>query len=78
MPRVILEPVPAGGALPAPLLAELTALYASQQAFHTLSGEFPDPADIRPEQVADAVAAELALWARSCSSPGWTAGWSPW
>ncbi|WP_329012197.1 MULTISPECIES: bifunctional GNAT family N-acetyltransferase/NUDIX hydrolase [unclassified Streptomyces] len=57
---MILEPVPAGGALPAPLLAELTALYASQQAFHTLSGEFPDPADIRPEQVADAVAAELA------------------
>ncbi|MFD4791204.1 GNAT family N-acetyltransferase [Streptomyces sp. NPDC058459] len=57
---MILEPVRAGGVLPAPLLAELTALYASQQAFHTLSGEFPDPADIRPEQVAAAVAAELA------------------
>ncbi|WP_030804534.1 bifunctional GNAT family N-acetyltransferase/NUDIX hydrolase [Streptomyces sp. NRRL F-2799] len=57
---MILEPVPAGGVLPAPLLAELTALYASQQAFHTLSGEFPDPADIRPEQVSAAIAAELA------------------
>ncbi|MFI8350015.1 GNAT family N-acetyltransferase [Streptomyces sp. NPDC085596] len=57
---MILEPVPAGGPLPAPLLAELTALYASQQAFHALSEEFPDPADIRPEQVADTIAAELA------------------
>lgn len=58
MRRVILEPVRAGGV--PPVLAELTALYASQQAFHTLSGEFPDPADIRPAQVAEAVAAELA------------------
>ncbi|MEU6817566.1 bifunctional GNAT family N-acetyltransferase/NUDIX hydrolase [Streptomyces sp. NPDC046860] len=58
---MILEPLPADGVLPAPVLAELTALYASQRAFHTLSGEFPDPADIRPGQVADAVAAELAV-----------------
>ncbi|WP_018548390.1 bifunctional GNAT family N-acetyltransferase/NUDIX hydrolase [Streptomyces sp. LaPpAH-108] len=57
---MILEPLAAGTPVPAPLLAELTALYASQRAFHALGGEFPDPADIRPEQVADALAAEPA------------------
>ena len=42
------------------MLTELTALYASNHAFHALSGDFPDPADIRPEQVATALADELA------------------
>ncbi|MFD7875240.1 GNAT family N-acetyltransferase [Streptomyces sp. NPDC059766] len=46
--------------IPAPLLTELTALYASARTFHALSGEFPDPDDIRPEQVAAALADELA------------------
>ncbi|GAA3061277.1 GNAT family N-acetyltransferase [Streptomyces glomeratus] len=46
--------------IPAPLLTELTALYASQRDFHALSGDFPDPDDIRPEQVAAALADELA------------------
>ncbi|MFF5981141.1 GNAT family N-acetyltransferase [Streptomyces olindensis] len=40
------------------LLAELTALYASNHEFHTLTGDFPDPKDIRPEQVAAALAEE--------------------
>ncbi|MEU4151781.1 bifunctional GNAT family N-acetyltransferase/NUDIX hydrolase [Streptomyces sp. NPDC026659] len=57
---MILEPLPAGTPVPAPLLTELTALYASQAGFHAISGEFPDPADIRPGHVADALAAELA------------------
>jgi ADP-ribose pyrophosphatase YjhB (NUDIX family)/ribosomal protein S18 acetylase RimI-like enzyme len=48
------------GALPGELLTELTALYASQHAFHALSGDFPDPENIRPEQVATALADELA------------------
>ncbi|MFJ5308450.1 GNAT family N-acetyltransferase [Streptomyces sp. NPDC088350] len=48
------------GALPGELLTELTALYASHHAFHALSGDFPDPQDIRPEQVATALADELA------------------
>ncbi|MGW2558407.1 GNAT family N-acetyltransferase [Streptomyces sp. NPDC001514] len=48
------------GALPGPLLTELTALYASNRAFQQLSGDFPDPDDIRPEQVAAALADELA------------------
>ncbi|MFF3487556.1 GNAT family N-acetyltransferase [Streptomyces sp. NPDC002701] len=46
--------------LPGPLLTELTALYASNHAFYALSGDFPDPHDIRPEQVARALADELA------------------
>ncbi|MGW6268085.1 N-acetyltransferase family protein [Streptomyces sp. NPDC055060] len=60
---MILEPlVPAeSGALPGELLTELTALYASNHAFHALSGDFPDPDDIRPEQVAAALADELAV-----------------
>ncbi|MFI7410490.1 GNAT family N-acetyltransferase [Streptomyces sp. NPDC049627] len=45
--------------IPAPLLTELTALYASNRDFHALSGDFPDPDDIRPEQVAAALADEL-------------------
>ncbi|MGV9344065.1 GNAT family N-acetyltransferase [Streptomyces spiralis] len=46
--------------LPGELLTELTALYASNRDFHALSGEFPDPDDIRPEQVAAALADDLA------------------
>ncbi len=57
----LLLPPPPGRALPEPLLAELTALYASNHAFHTLTGDFPDPHDIRPEQVAHALSEE---WAR--------------
>ncbi|MFF0477222.1 GNAT family N-acetyltransferase [Streptomyces sp. NPDC004284] len=47
-------------ALPGALLTELTALYASNQEFQQLSGDFPDPDDIRPEQVAASLADELA------------------
>ncbi|MFE1838644.1 GNAT family N-acetyltransferase [Streptomyces sviceus] len=46
--------------IPAPLLTELTALYAANHEFFALSGDFPDPDDIRPEQVATALAEELA------------------
>ncbi|MGW7424477.1 GNAT family N-acetyltransferase [Streptomyces sp. NPDC054813] len=46
--------------IPGPLLTELTALYASDREFQALSGDFPDPDDIRPEQVAGALADELA------------------
>ncbi|MFF1511491.1 GNAT family N-acetyltransferase [Streptomyces sp. NPDC058326] len=49
-----------GAALPGPLLTELTALYASDERFQQLSGDFPDPSDIRPEQVAASLADELA------------------
>ncbi|MGW6061387.1 N-acetyltransferase family protein [Streptomyces sp. NPDC055189] len=60
---MILEPLaPAeDGALPGELLTELTALYASNHVFHALSGDFPDPHDIRPEQVAATLADELAV-----------------
>ncbi|MGW1005464.1 GNAT family N-acetyltransferase [Streptomyces sp. NPDC002520] len=57
---MILQPLPPGRDIPAPLLTELTALYASNRAFHALSGDFPDPDDVRPEQVAVALADELA------------------
>ncbi|MFH8990653.1 GNAT family N-acetyltransferase [Streptomyces sp. NPDC017940] len=65
---MILEPLPAAtngtaptpGDLPGPLLTELTALYASHHEFFTLSGDFPDAHDIRAEQVATALADELA------------------
>ncbi|GAA4913377.1 GNAT family N-acetyltransferase [Streptomyces coeruleoprunus] len=59
---MIVEPLELGeeGALPGPLLTELTELYASNQEFQQLSGEFPDPDDIRPEQVAASLAEELA------------------
>ncbi|MET7852545.1 bifunctional GNAT family N-acetyltransferase/NUDIX hydrolase [Streptomyces avermitilis] len=57
-----LEPLPLtpDHDIPAPLLTELTALYAAHREFHALSGDFPDPDDIRPEQVAAALADELA------------------
>ncbi|WP_175407468.1 N-acetyltransferase [Streptomyces sp. TRM64462] len=59
---MIVEPLELGeeGALPGPLLTELTELYASNQEFQQLSGDFPDPDDIRPEQVAASLAEELA------------------
>ncbi|MEU6848266.1 GNAT family N-acetyltransferase [Streptomyces sp. NPDC046716] len=43
-----------------PLLAELTALYASRRDFFALSGDFPDPDAITAEQVAATLAGELA------------------
>ncbi|MGW1889885.1 GNAT family N-acetyltransferase [Streptomyces sp. NPDC002004] len=46
--------------IPGPLLSELTVLYASNREFLALSGDFPDPDDIRPEHVATALADELA------------------
>lgn len=59
---MFLEPLSAtdDGALPGELLTELAALYASNREFHALSGDFPDPDDIRPEQVATTLADELA------------------
>ncbi|MFE9170568.1 GNAT family N-acetyltransferase [Streptomyces kebangsaanensis] len=59
---MILEPLtlPPDHGLPDGLLTELTALYASQRDFHALSGDFPGPDGIRPEQVAAALADELA------------------
>ncbi|MFJ3232270.1 GNAT family N-acetyltransferase [Streptomyces sp. NPDC086787] len=57
---MILEALTPGDDIPGPLLTELTALYASNRDFHALSGEFPDPDDVRPEQVAKALADELA------------------
>ncbi|MET8942431.1 bifunctional GNAT family N-acetyltransferase/NUDIX hydrolase [Streptomyces sp. NPDC004542] len=57
---MILEPLPAGQDIPAPVLTEITALYASNREFFALSGDFPDPDDIRPEQVAAALAEDLA------------------
>ncbi|MFE1342907.1 GNAT family N-acetyltransferase [Streptomyces sp. NPDC058733] len=59
---MLLDPLPRtpGHDIPAPLLTELTALYASNREFQALSGDFPDPDDIRPEQVAVALADELA------------------
>ncbi|GHE32330.1 hypothetical protein GCM10017771_49100 [Streptomyces capitiformicae] len=48
------------GTVTDPLLAEITALYASNRAFFSLSGDFPDADDIRSEQVGAALAVELA------------------
>lgn len=53
-------PGPVPSTVPGPLLAEITALYASNRAFFSLSGDFPDADDIRPEQVGAALAVELA------------------
>lgn len=59
---MILQPlgVRPGDDIPGPVLTEITALYASNRAFHALSGDFPDPDDVRPEQVARVLADELA------------------
>ena len=63
---MILEPLapsaegePEPPEFPAPLLAELTALYRSDPVFQRISGEFPNPDDIRPEHVAAGLAEEL-------------------
>ncbi|MER5943759.1 GNAT family N-acetyltransferase [Streptomyces sp. NPDC001928] len=60
---MILDPLPLtpDRDIPSPVLTELTALYASHRDFHALTGEFPDPEDIRPEQVAAALADELLM-----------------
>ncbi|MGW2417774.1 GNAT family N-acetyltransferase [Streptomyces sp. NPDC001709] len=58
---MILEPLSPGQDIAAPLLTELTALYASNREFHRLSGDFPDPDDVRPEQVAAMLAEDLAV-----------------
>ncbi|WP_031157425.1 GNAT family N-acetyltransferase [Streptomyces xanthophaeus] len=58
---MILQPlVPVDGALPGPVLTEIAALYATNHAFFELSGDFPDPDRITVEQVAAALADELA------------------
>ncbi|MFD9379730.1 GNAT family N-acetyltransferase [Streptomyces sp. NPDC059999] len=58
---MILHPlVPVDGALPGPVLTEIATLYATNRAFFELSGDFPDPARITVEQVAEALADELA------------------
>ncbi|MFJ6798244.1 GNAT family N-acetyltransferase [Streptomyces sp. NPDC091268] len=58
---MILQPlVPVDGALPGPVLTEIAALYATNHAFFEISGDFPDPGRITVEQVAAALADELA------------------
>lgn len=58
---MILQPLlPVDGALPGPVLTEIAALYATNHAFFELSGDFPDPGRITVEQVAAALADELA------------------
>ncbi|MFD7263236.1 GNAT family N-acetyltransferase [Streptomyces sp. NPDC059874] len=58
---MILQPlVPVDGALPGPVLTEIAALYSTNHAFFELSGDFPDPDRITVEQVATALADELA------------------
>ncbi|MFD9083921.1 GNAT family N-acetyltransferase [Streptomyces erythrochromogenes] len=58
---MILQPlVPVDGALPGPVLTEIAALYSTNHAFFELSGDFPDPNRITVEQVAAALADELA------------------
>lgn len=49
------------GNLPGPVLTEIAALYATNHAFFELSGDFPAPDRITVEQVAAALADELAL-----------------
>lgn len=59
--RMILEPLEcADGVLPGALLDEITAMYASNRAFHRLSGEFPDPDEVGTGQVAAELAGEPA------------------
>ncbi|MHA5048631.1 GNAT family N-acetyltransferase [Streptomyces sp. SD15] len=57
---MILDSLAPGDDIQASLITEITALYASNRAFFSLSGDFPDPDDIRPQQVAAALAEELA------------------
>ncbi|QNP71868.1 GNAT family N-acetyltransferase [Streptomyces roseirectus] len=46
--------------IPAAVLTELTALYAANETFLALSGDFPDPGNVRPEEIARELADELA------------------
>ncbi|MEV7414597.1 GNAT family N-acetyltransferase [Streptomyces sp. NPDC089919] len=57
---IIQSLVPVDGELPGPVLTEVAALYATNHAFFELSGDFPDPDRITVEQVAKALADELA------------------
>ncbi|MDQ8704743.1 GNAT family N-acetyltransferase [Streptomyces sp. LHD-70] len=59
---MILEQIPVldDGALPGTVLTEVTELYASNREFFAFSGDFPDPEHIAEEQVAAALAEELA------------------
>ncbi|MFJ1599984.1 GNAT family N-acetyltransferase [Streptomyces sp. NPDC088261] len=59
---MIVDVVTAGEAraLPGELLTELAGFYASDRAFQQLGGDFPDPARIRPEDVAVSLADDLA------------------
>ncbi|MFI5620412.1 GNAT family N-acetyltransferase [Streptomyces sp. NPDC051567] len=58
---MFLQPLaPLDGALPGTVLTEIAALYATNHAFFRLSGDFPDPDRITVEQVASALADELA------------------
>ncbi|NGO79792.1 GNAT family N-acetyltransferase [Streptomyces sp. YC504] len=50
---------PVDGALPGALLTEVTELYAANRQFFALSGDFPDPDDIRIGQVATELARDL-------------------
>ncbi|MDQ0945802.1 GNAT family N-acetyltransferase [Streptomyces sp. V1I1] len=52
--------VPVDGALPGAVLTEITELYRSNRDFLALSGYFPDPDDVRIEQVATELARKLA------------------
>jgi GNAT superfamily N-acetyltransferase len=56
---VILELAPVTGPLTPGLLAELTEVYASNADYHRISGDFPDPERVGPEQVASALGPEL-------------------
>lgn len=52
---------PDDAALPGALLTEITEVYASAESFHELTGDFPEPGDIRVSQVAAALADELSV-----------------
>ncbi|MGW0059388.1 GNAT family N-acetyltransferase [Streptosporangium sandarakinum] len=58
---MIIEPLatPRDGVLPEPLLTELTALHSANREFFAISGDFPDPDDIRPEQISASLSEEL-------------------
>ncbi|ARP71545.1 NUDIX domain-containing protein [Streptomyces pluripotens] len=58
---MILQPLSAPQEVPARLLSELTALYASNSELHGLGNGFPNPDGIRPEQVAKVLPDELAV-----------------
>ncbi|MEV6955764.1 GNAT family N-acetyltransferase [Streptomyces sp. NPDC051183] len=57
---ILQQLTPVDGALPGPVLTEIAALYSTNHAFFELSGDFPDPNRITVEQVAAALADEIA------------------